>query len=473
MKRISTFFKNKCAILFLTVLNVFGGAGYSSAQTTATLGDPTKYIYGLSSSGQIFEINISNGTTNRIIKDATYSGNAPASANGLGYNPTNGKFYYFKRNFSSTPQEFVSFDPKTGVVSVLATSTITAKSVTGCISYDGNGYYSMDIKGVLSYYNIANDSRQVITADIRDQNGTDVDSVVRKQGNGDITFDGSGNLWIVTSSITGQYGVYEIAGPVPTASLSSITASRIIAPTSGVPNGASIAGIAFNANGQIFMSTSGDNLYLLENRTTLTFITSLAETGEGGDLTSLNFPNKVLPVTWISVDASVENKNNVMLGWKVVEYGNKGFYIQHSEDGSTWEDIGFIKSRNIAETEQTYSYTYTASLSGRQYYRIRQVDIDGKESFSAVKVLNFNTNKSTIAVWPNPARNNIYIDNNSGTDNIATSVQLYDFSGKLNIDRKLQPGVNTIDISSLSSGTYIITTIARNGILFSQKIVKQ
>ncbi|MBS1576133.1 MAG: T9SS type A sorting domain-containing protein, partial [Bacteroidetes bacterium] len=116
---------------------------------------------------------------------------------------------------------------------------------------------------------------------------------------------------------------------------------------------------------------------------------------------------------------------------------------------------------------------YIETGTGKQYYRIKQVDIDGKESFSVVRVLNFSNDNSTLAIWPNPARNIINIDNEGPKTNIAAKTQIYSLSGTLNMEKKLQQGLNTIDISTLPAGAYIVKSNNNRGDCFTQKIIKQ
>ncbi|MGC4036212.1 MAG: hypothetical protein QM764_09635 [Chitinophagaceae bacterium] len=212
-----------------------------------------------------------------------------------------------------------------------------------------------------------------------DQFNNDVDAVVRNQSSGDIAIDGFGTVWMVTSNNT-NYGVYKFTAP--TGAVAKLTVTQVIAPTAATPSGNSFAGIAFDSNGQIFMGTRNDDgLYLLQNSSTLKYIGKFGSSDAGNDLTSLNFPlASVLPVKWIDFNTSLTNNTTVTLNWKVTEENNAGFYIEHSSDAANWETLTFIQSKNSNGNNQDYSWSYTANLNGKQYYRIKQVDIDGKET---------------------------------------------------------------------------------------------
>src|SRR5215813_2548054 len=110
MKFISTRIFDLLKLLFILLFSSVFGTGDAVSQTTLSLGNPSQYIYALTDQGEILEINTSTAATNRTIKDATYPGNPVISPNAIGYNPANDRFYYFKRNYSAAPNEFVSFN---------------------------------------------------------------------------------------------------------------------------------------------------------------------------------------------------------------------------------------------------------------------------------------------------------------------------------------------------------------------------
>jgi Secretion system C-terminal sorting domain len=472
MKLISTLFENK-TLKTLTATFFVLMCGASHGQVSVVCTSPTTVAYGLTSNGEIYEINNTTGATIRVIKNNTYAGNSPSSSNGIGYNSFNSKFYYFKRNVTATPEEFVSFTPATNTVSILAKSTCTADIHTGCISFDGSGYYTVDIQGTLHYYNIALNKWTFITSKIVDQNGNNITNLIKtQQSAGDMAIDGLGNMWILTSSNT-NYGLYKFPANLPTTAVAQVNVVCWINPTAVTPTGNSFAGIAFKPNGQILMTTRGDDkLYLLQNISTLTFIGNLTTSDVGNDLTACVFPAGILSVTWQSFDIAVQKNNNIVLIWKVIEYQSKGFYVQQSINGSDWEDIVFIPSKNDPSVTQNYSYSHTNNLNGKQYYRIKQVDIDERISYSEIKSITLKNNMQNITVFPNPATDHIRVISNSGNDNLSKA-KIFDLSDRIIAEKKLQSNSNMIMINELPTGTYIIRVETDSGVVYNQKIVKQ
>jgi hypothetical protein len=449
-------------------------ATISYGQVSVVCSNPTNTAYGLTNTGEIYEINTTTAATIRTIKNNVYAGAAPASSNGMGYNTFNGKFYYFKRNITSGSQEFVSFNPTLNVVSALAASTCTADVHTGCVSFSGAGYYTVDIQGTLHYYDIALNKWTFITSLLVDQNGNNVTNIIKTQSAGDMAIDGLNNMWILTSSNT-NYGLYKFPANLPTKPVAQVNVVCAINPTAVTPTGNSFAGIAFKPNGQILMTTRGDDkLYLLQTTNTLTFVGNLTTVDVGNDLTSCNFPAGVLPVTWISFGATVQNKNRVELKWEVLEYHAKAYNIEVSTNGKDWIDVASINAKNNPEFFNAYSYSHINSLNGKQYYRIRQVDLDGKTSYTEIVTATVQNDKQNITIFPNPATDEIRLANYNSAGNVFyTNAQIFDLSGKMVKETVLRAGTASININKLPVGAYLIKIQTNNGDVYNQKFIKQ
>jgi hypothetical protein len=183
-------------------------------------------------------------------------------------------------------------------------------------------------------------------------------------------------------------------------------------------------------------------------------------------------PVSAPPVFWNIFHAIVKKDNAVLLSWVVTEYNNKSFYIQHSVNGSDWKDVAHIPSKNSPESLEDYSYTHINNLNGKQYYRIKQVDINiDRTGYSKVITVELKSDKDII-IWPNPVTDQIRIINNS-TNSVATKAQVFDLSGRMMAEKKLQPDINMIPANELPAGTYLVRIEYNNGLIYNQKIIKQ
>jgi hypothetical protein len=176
-------------------------------------------------------------------------------------------------------------------------------------------------------------------------------------------------------------------------------------------------------------------------------------------------------VFWNKFEVTAGSDNTVTLNWNVTEYNNKSFIVQHSINGADWEDISIIPSKNSAETMTDYTFTHINKLNGKQFYRLKDFDIDTKSiTTSPIRSLVL-SNRQTLLVWPNPATNYIAIQNdNSGS---YTQASIYDLTGKLLIRQNLSPNINQVTVSALSAGIYLVRIENELGLAQTQKIVKQ
>lgn len=118
---------------------------------------------------------------------------------------------------------------------------------------------------------------------------------------------------------------------------------------------------------------------------------------------SINSTSSPLPITLISFTATLEN-NDVRLNWSTAaEINNDFFTIQKSKDESGWEDVVKVPGNGTSSVTQFYSAIDQQPFNGTSYYRLKQNDIDGKESFSPIVSVKHAEEISSISVYPNPA----------------------------------------------------------------------
>jgi hypothetical protein len=122
---------------------------------------------------------------------------------------------------------------------------------------------------------------------------------------------------------------------------------------------------------------------------------------------------RLLPVEWLNVTARME-KGRVLLSWATAwEIDNYKFEIQRSVDGYNFITIGEQPTVQMNSSKvNEYSYADTEVPNNKLvYYRIKQVDIDSKFSFSKTVVINKEEQMTTCKIFPNPsATGSIYID---------------------------------------------------------------
>ncbi|MBK8775268.1 MAG: T9SS type A sorting domain-containing protein [Chitinophagaceae bacterium] len=174
----------------------------------------------------------------------------------------------------------------------------------------------------------------------------------------------------------------------------------------------------------------------------------------------LNFKRStnVVPVQLLGFNAT-KQQNKSLLQWQTAnELNSQGFEIQRSANASNWTAIGFVNSAGA--TAGNYSFTDIAPLHKINYYRLKQVDINGSFTNSEIKFLDFSKN-SRFLFYPNPVVNEIKIITELDFNNVP--FRIYSASGQLALQTKLNAsGVATIPVAQLPKGSYVAEIIVNN-----------
>jgi len=179
-----------------------------------------------------------------------------------------------------------------------------------------------------------------------------------------------------------------------------------------------------------------------------------------------NYMNTVvLAVNWVSFTGKVSG-SNIDLQWKVPDSKQiDHFEIERSTDGETFSLISTLpKSNNSADGNVSFAFADGKPASGINYYRIKEVDVDGTYSYSNIIHLSFQNSFSGIRLLSNPAINNMLVIENPNQQMIQ-AINIIDMAGRI-LERKNFQSQNTslqINLNNLTPGYYFIqvSTIAK------------
>lgn len=172
---------------------------------------------------------------------------------------------------------------------------------------------------------------------------------------------------------------------------------------------------------------------------------------------------KIVPLKLISFDVVQDMSGAVHANWKTAnEMNNDYFELQRSRDGSEWENVARVKGAGTSNTERSYAATDLYPLTGQAYYRLKQVDYDGKMSFSKVKSLKVAENTLSLRTYPNPVASKVVVE---GSPELLTSLKVYSATGKDVSNAIKLISVNSsrkeINVTGLHKGIYFIRTNGR------------
>ncbi len=189
-----------------------------------------------------------------------------------------------------------------------------------------------------------------------------------------------------------------------------------------------------------------------------------------------------LPISLLSFTGTKQDKIN-LLNWATAsETNNKGFELQRSANGNDFASIAFVNSKAIggnSSAQLNYTFSDITPLGGTNYYRLKQVDKDGKFSMSkvvAIKGLK-PTSLQLVGVYPNPAVNKLNVNIESPVADFVTLL-VTDMTGKvlMNKMKSVAVGDNTMElnVATLPAGSYFIKAVCANGCeTTTAKFVKQ
>ena len=180
--------------------------------------------------------------------------------------------------------------------------------------------------------------------------------------------------------------------------------------------------------------------------------------------------NGALPVTFGFFTAQKLDKS-VKLNWTTEqEFNSSHFIIERSADGRTWQPVATLAAAGNSNNHLSYTAYDNLPLNGIGYYRIKQVDKDGKFQVSVVRNVRFDL-AYMITVAPNPAKDFVTIKMNQITST-SSLIQFFDGAGNLVFTEKTNQSIININTASLARGLYFIK-ITNAGEVTTQKIILQ
>jgi hypothetical protein len=172
----------------------------------------------------------------------------------------------------------------------------------------------------------------------------------------------------------------------------------------------------------------------------------------------------VLPVKFLGFTV-IKNNNAAILNWSVEnEDANTDKYeILRSANGVNFATVATISAKNNGTSTNTYSFTQDNLSSIRNtgviYFRIKQIDKDGKAVITEIKNVRLTGKGLAIGVYPNPIKQvaNVSFDLEKEADVI---LSVLDASGKQIITNQFQgfkgPNIKSLDMAKLASGSYLL-----------------
>jgi hypothetical protein len=166
------------------------------------------------------------------------------------------------------------------------------------------------------------------------------------------------------------------------------------------------------------------------------------------------FDATVLPVEWLGFTGRWTGKS-ARLDWETAaEVDSDHFLVERQNTAGDWSAIGSVAAAGTSSVPSVYTFLDTEpGPTNPVLYRLQQVDYDGSFTYSDIVSLARAAGESTVSLFPNPARDYIFVEGlNSGKFTITDAIGREVARGNVNDARRFR-----IDLpAGLPVGTYFL-----------------
>jgi hypothetical protein len=156
------------------------------------------------------------------------------------------------------------------------------------------------------------------------------------------------------------------------------------------------------------------------------------------------------------------------------ETNSQQFDIEKSSDGKNWNTIGSVQAVGGTSIDNYYYFVDNSNVVANTFYRLKQVDRDGKYTYSATRNLKFAKGRYNYMTYPNPSRDAIAISFGAELKE-AIAIRVFSPDGQEMQSVKAAKGSNLyrLDISKLPAGNYFLQMVEENGTTETLRFNKQ
>jgi hypothetical protein len=180
----------------------------------------------------------------------------------------------------------------------------------------------------------------------------------------------------------------------------------------------------------------------------------------------------ILPVTISSFKSAVQNKD-IRLVWETQnEINASHFEIERSTNAIDFDKINSVTAAGNSSTVRRYDLWDRNLAAGIYFYRLKQVDIDGKVYYSNIIKEVISDKNQLYNIFPNPVKEAIYFTHPAADD--LSVIKIFSNDGKMIqvADVQLNTTQTKIEVTNLLTGTYFIRYYGKNGLEATKQFLK-
>lgn len=190
---------------------------------------------------------------------------------------------------------------------------------------------------------------------------------------------------------------------------------------------------------------------------------------DAGTIMEYTYTGITLPTNFIQFEGKLVSSGVVELSWEAsTDQQHDHFEVERSQDASVFANLG----RTVSSPP--YTFRDMAVKPGNNYYRIKQVDKDGKATYSKEIKIVYDPAKPVISLFPNPVSDYLTIRISTAKKS-HLSIIMTDIEGKTVYKKNdlFEPGTSDIRINtqSLSPQIYIVRILQDGVVLMTDRVV--
>lgn len=179
---------------------------------------------------------------------------------------------------------------------------------------------------------------------------------------------------------------------------------------------------------------------------------------------------QILPVEFVNIYVI----DNVLYWITAEEKDNEFFIIERSLDGQNFEAIGEVKGAGDSNYDIQYLFEDENPILQTVYYRIKQVDIDGKYSYS--KVVTQKGKEVEIVLYPNPVYDNKVNISINNIESKAFTYEIISSIGQIILQENVLIQENIFDkqinTENLLKGIYLVKVKTQEDVIIQKMIIE-
>lgn len=146
--------------------------------------------------------------------------------------------------------------------------------------------------------------------------------------------------------------------------------------------------------------------------------------------------------------------NHVFIQWTTAQEQNSAdFLVEHSNDGSNWNALVTVAAAGNSHTTRVYDHTHTSPARGKNYYRIKQRDLDGTFTVSKVNMVAIEDGQALFSLQSNVTENGTL----QAELKKPVLMSLHTNDGKLIWRKKFAEGRQFLQLGSTTKGIYLLS----------------